>query len=195
MAGPRGRLILASASPRRLELLRQVGLEPAHVHPADLDETPLRRELPVAYAGRLAQERAMAVAAAFPADYVLAADTVVALGRRILGKPQDVGEARFFLERLSGRRHRVIGGVAVVDPGGKLHTRVVTSIVRFARPASGDLERYLAAEEWRDKAGGYGIQGKAALFVPFISGSYSNIVGLPLYETASLLSGAGVPVL
>lgn len=191
MAEARGRLVLASASPRRLELLRQAGLEPAHVHPADLDETPLPRELPVACAVRLAREKAIAVAATFPGDYVLAADTVVALGRRILGKPRDVGEARSFLDRLSGRRHRVIGGVAVADPGGKVHTRVVTSIVRFARPASGDIERYLTAEEWRDKAGGYGIQGKAALFVPFISGSYSNIVGLPLYETARLLAAAG----
>lgn len=191
MAGPRGRLILASASPRRLELLRRAGLEPAHVHPADLDETPLPRELPVAYAGRLAREKAIAVAAIFPEDFVLAADTVVALGRRILGKPRDAGEARSFIERLSGRRHRVIGGVAVIAPGGRVHTRVVTSIVRFARPARDDIERYLAAGEWRDKAGGYGIQGKAALFVPFISGSYSNIVGLPLYETARLLAGVG----
>ncbi|HET9149787.1 MAG TPA: nucleoside triphosphate pyrophosphatase [Alphaproteobacteria bacterium] len=191
MAEARGRLILASASPRRLELLRRAGLEPAHVHPADLDETPLPRELPVAYAGRLAREKAIAVAAIFPEDFVLAADTVVALGRRILGKPRDAGEARSFIERLSGRRHRVIGGVAVIAPGGRVHTRVVTSIVRFARPARDDIERYLAAGEWRDKAGGYGIQGKAALFVPFISGSYSNIVGLPLYETARLLAGVG----
>jgi septum formation protein len=191
MAEARGRLILASASPRRLELLRQAGLEPAHAHPADLDETPLPRELPVAYASRLAREKAIAVAATFPEDFVLGADTVVALGRRILGKPRDVGEARSFIERLSGRRHRVIGGVAVVAPGGKVHARVVTSIVRFARPARDDVERYLAAGEWRDKAGGYGIQGQAALFVPFISGSYSNIVGLPLYETARLLAGVG----
>lgn len=190
-APQRGRLILASASPRRLELLRQVGMAPAQVAPADLDETPLPRELPAAYAVRLARAKALAVAARFPDDYVLAADTVVALGRRILAKPRDAAEARSFLKLLSGRRHRVIGGVAVAGPAGKLHVRAVTSVVRFARLSGGDIERYLAQDEWRDKAGGYGIQGGAARFVSFVSGSYSNIVGLPLFETSALLTGAG----
>lgn len=191
IASAHGRLILASASPRRLELLRQVGLEPAEVRPASLDETPLPRELPAACAIRLAQEKALMVAKMFPGDYVLAADTVVAIGRCILAKPRDAVEARSFLEKLSGRRHRVIGGVAVADPGGKVHVRSVTSVVRFARLSLDEVDRYLALGEWRDKAGGYGIQGQAALFVSFISGSYSNIVGLPLRETATLLAGTG----
>jgi septum formation protein len=188
-----GRLILASASPRRLELLHQIGIEPERVAPADLDETPRPRELPSDHALRLAREKAAAVASGFRGDYVLAADTVVAMGRRILGKPADEGEARRFLNLLSGRRHRVIGGVAVVDPAGRLHARTVTSIVRFRRLSSDDVDAYLAGGEWRDKAGGYAIQGHAAVFVAFISGSYSNIVGLPLFETAQLLAGLGFP--
>jgi septum formation protein len=186
-----GRLILASASPRRLELLRQIGFEPARIEPADLDETPQPRELPADHALRLAREKAAATAVRFRGDYVLAADTVVTMGRRILGKPSDEREARAFLNLLSGRRHRVIGGVAVVDPTGKLHSRTVTSVVRFRRLSARDIEAYLAGGEWRDKAGGYAIQGQAAVFAAFISGSYSNIVGLPLFETAQLLAGLG----
>lgn len=186
-----GRLILASASPRRLELLRQIGIEPARVEPADIDETPHRRELPAAHAVRLACEKATAVASRFPGNFILAADTVVATGRRILGKPADEREACAFLNRLSGRRHRVIGGVAVVDSRGRLHFRAVTSAVRFRRLTDADVASYLADGEWRDKAGGYAIQGRAAVFVAFMSGSYSNIVGLPLFETAQLLAGAG----
>jgi septum formation protein len=186
-----GRLILASASPRRLELLRQIGIEPARIEPADLDETPAPRELPADHALRLAREKAATIASRFRGDYVLAADTVVAMGRRILGKPADEGEARAFLCLLSGRRHRVIGGVAVVDLAGRLHGRTVTSVVRFRRLSDRDVDAYLAGGEWRDKAGGYAIQGHAATFAPFISGSYSNVVGLPLFETAQLLSGLG----
>lgn len=188
-----GRLILASASPRRLELLRQIGIEPDRIDPADLDETPRPRELPADHALRLAREKAVAVASRCRGDYVLAADTVVAMGRRILGKPVDEDEARLFLDSLSGRRHRVIGGVAVIDPAGHLHARTVTSIVRFRRLSESDVAAYLAGGEWRDKAGGYAIQGRAAVFAAFISGSYSNIVGLPLFETAQLLAGLGFP--
>jgi len=185
----RGRLILASASPRRLDLLRQIGIEPFRIEAADLDETPGSRELPAAHAARLAREKAVAVASRFPGDTVLAADTVVAVGRRILGKPADAGEARKFLQLLSGRRHRVIGGIAAVDSHGRVHSRVVTSVVRFRRVSESDIRAHLASDEWRDKAGGYAIQGHAAIFVAFISGSYSNIVGLPLFETAALLAG------
>jgi septum formation protein len=172
-------------------LLRQIGIEPARVAPADLDETPRRRELPVPYAARLASEKATAIARTFPGQYVLAADTVVAMGRRILGKPADEREARAFLNDLSGRRHRVVGGIAVVDAEGRLHSRIVTSVVRFRRLTDADITPYLAGGEWRDKAGGYAIQGRAAVFVAFVSGSYSNIVGLPLFETAQLLAGVG----
>jgi septum formation protein len=186
-----GRLILASASPRRLELLEQIGVVPVRVEPADLDETPHGRELPADYAVRLAQEKATAVASRSPGAYVLAADTVVAVGRRILGKPSDIAEARSFLQLLSGRRHQVIGGVAVVDPEGRVRSRTITSVVRFRRLSEPDIASYVAGNEWRDKAGGYAIQGHAAVFVAFISGSYSNIVGLPLFETARLLAGAG----
>jgi septum formation protein len=188
---PGGRLILASASPRRLELLRQVGVVPAEVAPADLDETPFPRERPVSYARRIAKEKAVAVAPRFAGDYVLAADTVVAVGARMLPKPDDSGEARRCLQLLSGRRHRVIGGVAVVDRSGAVHQRAVVSIVRFSRLTADEIDAYVASDEWRDKAGGYAIQGRASAFISFISGSYSNIVGLPLFETARLLNGLG----
>jgi septum formation protein len=186
-----GRLILASASPRRLELLRQVGIAPAIVAPAELDESPQPREVPARYARRIAVEKALAVAPRFRGDYVLAADTVVAVGSRILAKPSDARDARRFLELLSGRRHRVIGGVAVVDPAGAVHERVVVSTVRFCRLTADDVARYIAGEEWQDKAGGYAIQGRAAAFISLVSGSYSNIVGLPLFETVRLLTGIG----
>jgi septum formation protein len=186
-----GRLILASASPRRLELLRQVGIVPSEVDPPNVDETPLLRERPVAYARRIAELKARAVAPRFAGDYVLAADTVVAVGIRMLPKPNDTGEARRFLELLSGRRHRVIGGVAVVDRRGALHQRTVVSTVRFSRLTSDEIDDYIATGEWRDKAGGYAIQGRATAFISFVSGSYSNIVGLPLFETMRLLDGIG----
>jgi septum formation protein len=192
MSGPtEGKLILASASPRRLELLRQIGVEPAAVAPADIDETPQPRELPAPYAARLAREKGAVVAPRFPGDVILSADTVVAVGRRILGKPSDIAEEKKFLSLLSGRRHRVIGGVAVIDGQGKLHARTVISTVRFRRLTADDIENYAEGGEWQGKAGGYAIQGRAAPFISFISGSYSNIVGLPLYETAALLASAG----
>jgi septum formation protein len=186
-----GKLILASASPRRLELLRQIGIEPSAVAPADIDETPHARELPAPYATRLACEKGTVMAPRFPGGIILSADTVVAVGRRILGKPRDIAEEKKFLSLLSGRRHRVIGGVAVIDGEGKLHTRTVISVVRFRRLTANDIESYAESGEWQGKAGGYAIQGRAAPFIAFISGSYSNIVGLPLYETAALLSSTG----
>ncbi|HLI09978.1 MAG TPA: Maf family nucleotide pyrophosphatase [Alphaproteobacteria bacterium] len=185
------RLILASASPRRLALLRQIGITPDLVEPAAIDEAPLRRELPRAHALRLAEVKARAVAARHPAAFVLGADTVVACGRRILPKALDERTARRCLELLSGRRHRVIGGVVLLAPDGRMARRIVVSIVAFARLEPREIEAYLAAGEWHDKAGGYAIQGRAAAFVRHLSGSYSNVVGLPLYETVALLRGLG----
>jgi len=191
MQPPGGRLVLASASRRRLELLHQVGIVPSDVEPADLDETPVPRERPLVYARRIAEAKALAVAPRHRGDYVLAADTVVAVGLRMLAKPADACEATRFLKLLSGRRHRVIGGIAVVDRNGAVHGRTVVSAVRFSRLTDDDIAAYIASDEWRDKAGGYAIQGRGAAFVSFISGSYSNIVGLPLFETLRLLRGLG----
>jgi septum formation protein len=184
-------LVLASASPRRLELLRQIGVVPSVVDPAELDETPLKDELPRLHALRLAEAKAAAVAERHPGVHVLGADTVVACGRRILPKAENEDQARRCLKLLSGRRHRVLGGVCVIAPGGKRRTALVTSILRFRRLTSGDIDSYIATGEWRGKAGGYAIQGYATVFVPFLSGSYSNVVGLPLYETDRLLAWAG----
>ena len=189
-AGPQ-RLVLASASPRRQELLAQVGITPDAVSPADIDETPARGELPAALARRLADAKAVVAAKRHPGDWILAADTVVAVGRRILGKPEDEAEARRFLRLLSGRRHKVVGGIAVVAPDGARRTRLVTTAVTFKRLEQGEIDRYLASGEWRGKAGGYAIQGRAGAFVRAIGGSYFNVVGLPLYETLALLRGSG----
>lgn len=186
-----GRLILASASPRRLDLLAQVGIVPAAVHPADIDESPLRRERPRAHAARLARAKALTVAERFPGDFVLAADTVVACGHRILPKPADETEARACLTLLSGRRHRVIGGVALACPDGRLLERLAETAVHFKRLEKGEVAAYLASGEWRGKAGGYAIQGLAALFVTAVNGDYNNVVGLPLQQTAAMLMGAG----
>ena len=184
-------LILASASPRRLELLRQVMLTPDEVDPADLDETPLRDELPALHARRLAAAKAEAVASRHPGAFVLAADTVVACGRRILPKAEDEATARRCLRLLSGRRHRVHGGLALMTPAGKLARRQVQTVVAFKRLTDDEITAYLRSGEWHGKAGGYAIQGLAALFVRQLSGSYSNVVGLPLFETAALLAGQG----
>lgn len=183
--------VLASASPRRRDLLAQVGLSPDRIQPAEVDERPRPRELPRDLARRLAEAKAAAVAKAFPGAFVLGADTVVACGRRVLEKAADEGEARAFLNLLSGRRHRVIGGIAAVAPDGRLVSRLVTTSVAFKRLERAELDGYLASGEWRDKAGAYAIQGLAALFVRQIVGSYSNVVGLPLFETAALLKGLG----
>ena len=184
-------LVLASASPRRLDLLRQIGIVPDRVDPANINETPGRGELPAAHVVRLAEAKAHPVAARHPGAFVLAADTVVACGRRILPKAENEATARFCLELLSGRRHRVYGGIALVTPAGDIAIRRVVSQVQFKRLSNTELNAYLASGEWRDKAGGYAIQGRAAALVPWISGSYSNVVGLPLYETAQLLAGRG----
>jgi septum formation protein len=185
-------LVLASASPRRLALLAQIGIVPDRVIATDIDETPLRDELPRQCAQRLARAKLRAVAAAD--GIVLAADTVVAAGRRILSKTETDAEARRCLTLLSGRRHRVVTAVVARGPGGRCSERVVQSVVGFARLSERQVEAYLASEEWRGKAGGYAIQGHAATFVRFISGSYSNVVGLPLFETAQLLRGHGWPL-
>ncbi|MEO3430900.1 nucleoside triphosphate pyrophosphatase [Pelagibius sp. CAU 1746] len=188
---PAAPLVLASASPRRLQLLHQVGILPSDVDPADIDETPRRRELPHHYARRVALDKLDAVAARHPGCFLLAADTVVAVGRRILPKPEDEAEARACLALLSGRRHRVLGGVAVQAPDGRRADTLVTTAVVFKRLSEEELRRYLAGGEWRGKAGGYAIQGAAAAFIPKIIGSYPNVVGLPLVETCNLLTGLG----
>lgn len=186
-ASPLPPLVLASASPRRLDLLRQVGLEPAEIDPADIDETPAARELPRIYAMRMARSKLAAVASRHPGAVVLAADCVVVCSRRILPKTETETEARACLDRLSGRRHRVLGAVAVGFPDGTVRTRCVETVVRFKRLTAPEIDDYLRSGEWRGKAGGYAIQGRAARFVDFLSGSYSNVVGLPLFETVNLL--------
>lgn len=184
-------LILASASPRRLELLSQIGVAPDLVVPADLDESAIKGELPRAHAGRLAGEKAASVAADYPDAYILGADTVVGCGRRILGKAENEAEARRFLSLLSGRRHRVFGGVCLVGPDGRSVTRIVETAVIFKRLSRPELDAYIQGDEWRGKAGAYAIQGRAATFVRQLSGSYSNVVGLPLFETMAILRGLG----
>jgi septum formation protein len=169
--------------------LARIGVVPEAIRPADLDETPLPAELPHTLAERLCALKASAMAS--PEALVLAADTVVGVGRRILGKPADAAEARTFLNLLSGRRHRVHTGVALAVPGQKLRTRLVTSVVAFQRLTTAQIEAYLDGAEWQGKAGGYAIQGSAEAWVRFMSGSWSNIVGLPLFETAQLLRGVG----
>ncbi len=186
-----GKLILASASPRRVELLAQVGISPDAIIPADIDETPVPRERPRRLAERLAAEKARAVAESYPDDFVLAADTVVALGVRILEKPDDAEQAAHFLKQLSGRRHRVIGGFAVMSPDKRCVVRNVITQVRFKRLSDGEIDDYIACGEWQGKAGGYAIQGVAAAFIPWIGGSYSNVVGLPLSDVVATLEGLG----
>lgn len=185
------RLVLASASPRRLDLLRQIGLTPDAVEAADLDEAPLPHETPRQLALRLAQAKAAHVAARAPGAYVLGADTVVAVGRRVLPKAEDEREVRDCLRLLSGRAHRVLTGVAVVAPGGRTAARLVESRIHFKRLSDADVAAYLACGEGIGKAGGYAIQGHAGALVISLQGSYSGVVGLPLYETANLLAGLG----
>jgi septum formation protein len=185
------RLVLASASPRRLALLRQVGLEPDHVEPAELDETPHPKETPRELAKRLAAAKAQGVARLHPTAFVLAADTVVSVGRRVLPKVETDAEARACLELLSGRAHRVLTAVCVSAPDGRQAARLVESRVRFKRLPEAEIAAYLASGEGRGKAGGYAIQGRAGAFVTELQGSYSAVVGLPLYETMNLLQGLG----
>lgn len=188
------RLVLASASPRRLALLAQIGVVPDAVHPTEIDETCLRDEPPRLVAQRLARAKADAAAADAEGAFVLAADTVVAAGRRILPKPADVIEARACLDLLSGRRHRVLTAVALIAPGGRRGERISETAVAFARLSERQKQAYLDSQEWQNKAGGYAIQGRAAAYVRFLSGSYSAVVGLPLFEVAQLLRGMGYPL-
>ena len=188
------KLVLASASPRRLDLLRQIGIVPDQIEPADIDETPRRGELPAGHVVRLAEEKARAVQPRHPDAFILAADTVVACGRRILPKAEDEGTARDCLRLLSGRRHRVYGGVALLTPAGDLAIRRVVSQVAFKRLSDDEVTAYVSSGEWQGKAGGYAIQGRAAALISWMAGSYSNVVGLPLYETAQLLAGRGYRV-
>jgi septum formation protein len=185
-------LVLASASPRRLALLAQIGIVPDRVVSPDIDESVLRDETPRHHAQRLARAKADAVTK--PGSHVLAADTVVAVGRRILPKAETEAQTRRCLALLSGRRHRVITAVVLRGPDGRHGERVVESVVGFARLTERQIEAYLVSQEWRGKAGGYAIQGHAAMYVRFLSGSYSNVVGLPLFETAQLLRGQGWPL-
>ena len=184
-------LVLASASPRRLQLLSRLGIVPDRVRSSDIDETPGEAELPRLLAVRLARGKATAATEDSPDALVLAADTVVGVGRRILGKPADGTEARRFLEMLSGRRHRVTTAVCLVAPGGARRERIVTSILAFQRLTAAQVADYVDGGEWRGCAGGYSIQGRAEAFVRFLSGSHSNVVGLPMFETAQLLRGIG----
>jgi len=186
------RLILGSASPRRLELLAQIGVVPDEVRAVEIDETSGRDEAPRAYVARMAREKALAVASA-PDDLILTADTTVAVGHRILGKPGDAAEAEAFLRLLSGRRHRVTTAICV-RLGERVQQRQVETRVRFKRLSEDEIAAYLASGEWQGKAGGYAIQGLAGAFIPQINGSYSNVVGLPLTETVGLLRAAGYAV-
>lgn len=196
----RPRLVLASASPRRLMLLSQVGLEPDALRPASIDETPRRAEMPRSYVARLARAKAEAARDLISNDkdladaFVLAADTAVTHGRSIFGKPKNVDEALAMLLRLSGRSHRVLTCVCLITPDDRVRLKVVVTRVRFKRLSNDDLQSYLASREWRGKAGGYAIQGIAGSFVQDLSGSYTNVVGLPLTEVTSMLLGEGFPV-
>jgi septum formation protein len=187
-------LILASASPRRLDLLKRIGIVPDAVTPAEIDETPRKGELPPIYAARMAAGKAAAIAAREAGALILAADTVVAAGRRILPKTENEDEARQALSLLSGRRHRVLSAVTLIDAEGVARHRLSTTIVAFKRFSPDELDAYLAGGEWRGKAGGYAIQGRAEALVRMISGSHSGVVGLPLYETRTLLRAAGYPI-
>ncbi len=200
MADRTVKLVLASASPRRLALLEQAGIAPDLLNPTDIDETPAKREAPRRLSIRLAEEKAQVAQAApmvkklGPQVFVLAADTVVGVGRRVLPKAQSLEEAKACLWLLSGRSHWVYSTVVLVAPDGRLTRRCVETKVRLKRLSREDVDTYLQSEEWRGKAGGYAIQGRAAAFVRTLSGSYSGVVGLPIYETVHLLQGAGYPV-
>ena len=196
----RPKLVLASGSPRRLALLNQAGIEPDSLQPAQIDEIPVKGELPRALANRLAREKAQVALASIRIDdelrgsYIIAADTVVAVGRRVMPKADMLEDAAACLRMLSGRNHRVYTGICLVTPKEAFRQRLVETRVRFKRLSKEDLEGYLASGEWRGKAGGYAIQGLAGTFVVKMVGSYTNVVGLPLYETMSLLLGEGYPV-
>ncbi len=184
--------VLASASPRRLELLKRIGVTPDLVDPADCDETPHKGERPLAYAKRIAAEKAEVVAARHAGAAILSADTVVAVGARILGKAETEADARAFLTLLSGRRHRVHSAVTLIDVTGKARHRVSTSTLALKRLSASEIDAYVAGGEWHGKAGGYAVQGYAEAFVRSLSGSHSGVMGLPLFETRALLQAAGI---
>lgn len=186
-------LVLASTSPRRRELLARIGVIPARIASPDIDETPLKAELPRDYVARLARGKALAVERAVD-EVVLAGDTTVAIGRRILEKPADETDLRRMLGLLSGRRHHVYSGLCVVGTDGKLRVRVADTVVAFKVLSAAEIDWYVASGEGMGKAGGYAIQGRAECFVRFLSGSHSNVVGLPLFETRTLLTSAGIPL-
>jgi septum formation protein len=188
--GPQ-QLVLASGSARRRDLLRQIGIELSAIDPPHIDERHGRREVPLVYAGRMAREKLAAIAPQHRGSWVLAADTVVACGRRILPKAETEDEARACLAVLSGRRHRVLGGIAIAAPDGRVAERVVTTLVAFKRLTQSEVEAYIATGDWYGKAGGYAIQGHAAAFIPWINGSYGNVVGLSLSDTVAMLGGLG----
>ncbi|AKH42085.1 Maf-like protein YhdE [Croceibacterium atlanticum] len=190
--GAQQALTLASASPRRRELLARIGIEPARIAPADIDETPHKAELPRVYAQRMAREKALA--AADPSAHVLAGDTAVAVGRRILPKAEDEETARQCLRLMSGRRHRVFSSIALLAPDGTLRERLSETQVRFKRLSDEEIAAYIESGEWHGKAGGYAIQGRAEGLIAWISGSHSGVVGLPLFETRALLRSAGFPI-
>ena len=183
--------ILASASPRRVELLAQIGIIPTEIVPADIDETALPSETPALYAERMAYEKAVKIAGNYSKTRILAADTVVAVGRRILPKAETEAEARACLKLLSGRQHRVFGGICLMDKDGRAYQRLSVTTVRFRRLAADELDAYIQFGDWQGKAGGYAIQGMAARYISTISGSYSNIVGLDLYQTSGMLRAVG----
>ena len=185
-------LILASASPRRRELIARLGVEPVAVAVADIDETPHKAELPRVYAARMAREKALVIAGG--SAHVLAGDTVVALGRRILPKAEDEATARRCLKLMSGRRHRVLSAIALLGPDGALRERLSETIVRFKPLSAAEIDAYIAGGEWHGKAGGYAIQGSAEGLIAWISGSHSGVVGLPLFETRALLKAAGFAI-
>jgi len=187
-------LILASASPRRKDLLAQIGITPDKIQPADLDETEKPSEAPRVYALRLAIEKAQAVHALEPGAIILAADTAVAVGRRILPKTETEDEARACLDLMSGRSHQVLTGIAVIAADGRMMSRLVTTRVKMKRLTPQEVSGYIASGEWKGKAGGYGIQGKAGALISDLSGSYTGVVGLPVFETRNLLEAAGYPV-
>ena len=182
---------MASASPRRLQLLEQIGIKPDEVIPADIDETPLPHELPKDHALRLSQDKAEKIASTHKNAFILAADTVVACGRRILPKTENKKDAKDCLKLLSGRRHHVFGGICVITPDGKTITRVCDTVVKFKTLTSEEQDNYIASGQWNGVAGGYAIQGLAASYISFLQGSYSNVVGLSLYDTMQILRGNG----
>ncbi len=189
---PAPELLLASASPRRRELISRLGVEPVAVAAADIDETPHKGELPRLYAARMAREKALVIAGG--SAHVLAGDTVVALGRRILPKAEDEATARACLKLMSGRRHRVLSAIALISPDGTIRERISETIVRFKPLSAAEIEAYIAGGEWHGKAGGYAIQGSAEGLIAWISGSHSGVVGLPLFETRALLKAAGFSI-